>query len=66
MADGFTSYLMDSNQDLVLAQRTETAIIYGDIAFVDWPGNGRSTTFDYRLRSIGSMSYDLRARKSAS
>ena len=52
VADGFKPSDGQQIKISLVLRNAQNAIIYGDIAFVDWPGNGRSTPIlDYRLRS---------------
>lgn len=55
-------YLALLKISLVL-RNAQNAIIYGDIAFVDWPGNGRSTPFSITVYDLPKyVSYDLYAQ----
>ncbi|MDB9221207.1 hypothetical protein PN650_22310, partial [Parabacteroides distasonis] len=47
----------------LVLRNAQNAIIYGDITFVDWPGNGRSTPFSITVYDLPKyVSYDLYAQ----
>ena len=47
----------------LVLRNAQNAIIYGDITFVDWPGNGRSAPFSITVYDLPKYaSYDLYAQ----
>ena len=63
VADGFKPSDGQQIKISLVLRNAQNAIIYGDIAFVDWPGNGRSTPFSITVYDLPKyVSYDLYAQ----
>lgn len=62
-SDGFKPSDGQQIKISLVLRNAQNAIIYGDIAFVDWPGNGRSTPFSITVYDLPKyVSYDLYAQ----
>ena len=60
MADGFKPSDGQQIKISLVLRNAQNAIIYGDITFVDWPGNGRSAPFSITVYDLPKYaSYDL-------
>lgn len=63
VADGFKPSDGQQIKISLVLRNAQNAIIYGDITFVDWPGNGRSAPFSITVYDLPKYaSYDLYAQ----